>query len=241
MRHLPAVGAPVPDIRIGFWRNPGWRAYRTGHPTRATAELPLRTQHDDGCEWPERCCRSPASCGQRRGVVLVDSGRARSRGNEARGFLNLKRLLGKPDQFRLVIEELAKSVPAGVAVAACDKGAWPLVGALVLQLGTPGVLVLPDPKEYFVSYGDDPALGNPRLAGERLDPGTRVHLIDDLIYSGETLRSAFSVLTSEGLTVREASVIVGANSAERLATMVTPAVLERITCLFLARDLDLPM
>ncbi len=72
-------------------------------------------------------------------------------GNEARGFLNLKRLLGKPDQFRFVIEELAKSVPAGVAVAACDKGAWPLVGALVLQLGTPGVLVRPDPKEYFVS------------------------------------------------------------------------------------------
>ena len=121
------------------------------------------------------------------------------RGNEGGGFLNLKRLLGRPDAFRLVVGALAQTVPPGAAVAAADKGAWPLVGALVVQLGTPGVLVRPEPKEHFVAYGDDPALGDPRLAGERLERGTRVHLIDDLVHSGATLRSAAALLTSVGL------------------------------------------
>ena len=67
-------------------------------------------------------------------------------GQPGRGFLNLKRLLGHPLHFRLVIKELARSVPPGVAVAACDEGAWPLVGALVVELGTPGVLVRREPK-----------------------------------------------------------------------------------------------
>jgi len=161
-------------------------------------------------------------------------------GQLGRGFLNLKRLLGHPLNFRLVVQELARSVPPGVAVAACDEGAWPLVGALVVELGTPAVLVRRKPKEYFVAYGDDPALGDPRLAGERLEPGTRVHLIDDLLYSGVTLGSAASVLSLAGLVVREASVIVGADRTERVASMVRSAGLEQVTCLVLAPDLDLP-
>ncbi len=161
-------------------------------------------------------------------------------GREGRGFLNLKRLLGSPAEFRRIIEELAKTVPPGVAVAAADKGAWALVGALVVELGAPGVLVRPDPKEHFVAYGDDPALADARLAGERLDEGTRVHLIDDVIYSGETLRSAGSVLRSAGLDVREASVIVGASSAESIQSMLTSSGLERASCLVLATQLDLP-
>ena len=50
----------------------------------------------------------------------------------------------------------------GAAVAAADKGAWPLVGALVLELATPGVLIRPEPKERFVANGDHPALGDTR-------------------------------------------------------------------------------
>ena len=66
-----------------------------------------------------------------------------------------------------------------------------------------------------------------------------VHLVDDLLYSGATLNSAASVLTSAGLRVREASVIVGADRADRVAMMVRSTSLERITCLVLAPDLDL--
>jgi hypothetical protein len=52
-------------------------------------------------------------------------------------------------------------------------------------------------------------------------------------------RSASVVLTSAGLRVREASVIVGADRAERVAMRVRSTSLERITCLVLAPDLDL--
>jgi len=47
-----------------------------------------------------------------------------------------------------------------------------------------------------------------RLAGERLPPGTPVHLIDDLVFSGQTLRSARDALSAAGLDARTASVIV---------------------------------
>jgi hypothetical protein len=82
------------------------------------------------------------------------------------GFTNLKRLLGRPADFALVVGQLARTVPAGHAVAACDEGAWALVGAIALRLGVPAVLVRRVPKTYFVSYGDDPSIGDGRLAGE---------------------------------------------------------------------------
>ena len=106
------------------------------------------------------------------------------------GFTNLKRILGRPADFAFLVDQLAQTVPTGHAVAACDEGAWALVGALALKLEVPAVLVRRTPKTYFVSYGDDPAIGDGRLAGERLPPGTPTHLIDDLVFSGNTLRSA---------------------------------------------------
>ena len=105
------------------------------------------------------------------------------------GFTNLKRILGRPADFALVTRELARTVPGGHAVAGCDEGAWALAGAVALTLGAPAVLIRRVPKTYFVSYGDNPAIGGGRLAGERLPPGTPVHLIDDLVFSGQTRQS----------------------------------------------------
>jgi hypothetical protein len=73
------------------------------------------------------------------------------------GFTNFKRLLGRPADFAFVVAQLARTVPAGHAVAACDEGGWALAGALAFSLGVPAVLVRRNPKTYFVSYGDDPA------------------------------------------------------------------------------------
>lgn len=146
------------------------------------------------------------------GVVLrcvSDDFEIRDReGRTGRGFTNLKRILGRPADFAFVVGHLAQTVPRGHAVAACDEGAWALVGALALHLGVPAVLVRRAPKEYFVSYGDDPAAGDGRLAGERLPPGTPVHLIDDLVFSGETLRSAREALGIVGLDAGTASAIL---------------------------------
>jgi adenine/guanine phosphoribosyltransferase-like PRPP-binding protein len=135
--------------------------------------------------------------------VLDRSGRA-GRG----GFTNLKRLLGRPADFGFVVGQLARTGPAGHAVAACDEGAWALVGAIALRLGVPAVLVRRVPKAYFVSYGDDPSIGDGRLAGERLPPGTPVHLVDDLVFSGQTIRSAREALSLVGLDATTASAVL---------------------------------
>ena len=94
-------------------------------------------------------------------------------GRADRGFTNLKRILGRPSDFAFVVGQLARTVPAGHTVAARDEGAWALVGAVALNLGVPAVLVRRVPKRYFVSYGDDPAVGDGQLAGDACRPASR--------------------------------------------------------------------
>ena len=147
------------------------------------------------------------------------------------GFTNLKRILGRPADFAFVVGQLAGTVPAGHAVGACDEGAWALAGALALQLGVPAVLVRRAPKTYFVSYGDDPSIGDGRLAGERLAPGTPVHLVDDLVFSGQTIRSARETLGRVGLDATTASAIVWTYRADASVEELAAAGLTDLTCL----------
>lgn len=152
-------------------------------------------------------------------------------GHLGRGFTNLKRLLGYPDDFALVVDELAATVPPRHAVAGCDEGSWALAGALALRLRVPTVLVRRTPKTYFVSYGDDPTAADGRLVGERLPSGTQVHLVDDLVYSGDTLRSAIKVLRSVGLTSTTASAILWTIRADAAIPELSTAGLQSVTCL----------
>jgi adenine/guanine phosphoribosyltransferase-like PRPP-binding protein len=152
-------------------------------------------------------------------------------GRTGRGFTNLKRILGRPADFAFVVGQLAQTVPAGHAVAACDEGAWALVGAMALDLGVPAVLVRRVPKTYFVSYGDNPAIGDGRLAGERLPHGTAVHLIDDLVFSGQTLRSAREALDLAGLHAKTASAILWTYRADTAVEELAAAGMTEITCL----------
>lgn len=152
-------------------------------------------------------------------------------GNPGRGFTNLKRILGHPASFAFVVDELACTVPPEHAIAGCDEGAWALAGALALRLAVPAVLIRRMPKNYFVSYGDDPSVGDGRLVGERLPAGTRVHLIDDLIYSGRTLRSALDALELVGLTATSASAILWTRRAEDAVRELAERGLRSVTCL----------
>lgn len=158
-------------------------------------------------------------------------------GRIGRGFTNLKRILGRPTDFAFVVDQLARTVPAGHAVAACDEGAWALVGAIALKLGIPAVLVRRAPKTYFVSYGDDPAVGDGRLAGERLPPATPVHLVDDLVYAGHTLRAARDALDLVGLDATTASAVLWTLRADAAREELAAAGLTEITCLIHQRDL----
>jgi adenine/guanine phosphoribosyltransferase-like PRPP-binding protein len=152
-------------------------------------------------------------------------------GRTGRGFTNLKRILGRPSEFAVVVGELARTVPAGHAVAACDEGAWALVGAVALKLGVPAVLIRRVPKTYFVSYGDDPTIGDGRLVGERLPHGASVHLIDDLVFSGQTLRSARRALEPVGLDGRTASTILWTHRADAAMAELAAAGMAEVTTL----------
>ena len=152
-------------------------------------------------------------------------------GRTGRGFTNLKRILGRPADLAFVVDELARTVPAGHAVAACDEGAWALGGAIALKLGVPAVLVRRTPKTYFVSYGDDPAIGDGRLVGERLPNGTPVHLIDDLVFAGHTLRSARAALNLVGLDGKTASAILWTYRADAAREELAAAGMTEITAL----------
>jgi orotate phosphoribosyltransferase len=83
----------------------------------------------------------------------------------------------------------------------------------------------------FVSYGDDPAAGGGRLVGERLPPGTPVHLLDDLVFSGRTLRSAREALSSVGLDARTASANLWTYRADAAMEELSAAGMTEITCL----------
>lgn len=152
-------------------------------------------------------------------------------GRTGRGFTNLKRVLGRPADFAVVVDQLAATVPAGHAVAACDEGAWALVGAIALRLNIPAVLVRRSPKTYFVSYGDDPAIGDGRLAGERLPPGTPTHLIDDLVYAGQTLRAAREALGLVGLDGTTASAILWTHRADSARDELAASGITAVDCL----------
>jgi adenine/guanine phosphoribosyltransferase-like PRPP-binding protein len=153
-------------------------------------------------------------------------------GNTGRGgFTNLKRVLGRPADFAFVVDQLARTIPSGHAVAGCDEGAWALAGAIAVTLGIPAVLVRRAPKTYFVSYGDDPGIGDGRLAGERLPPGTPVHLVDDLVFAGQTLRSAREALSLVGLDATTASAIVWTCRADAAKDELTGAGIAAVTCL----------
>ena len=67
---------------------------------------------------------------------------------------------------------------------------------------------------------EDPETNEPRLSGERLAEGTAVHVIDDFVYSGETLASAVQTLRRVGLTVETATALLG-SPPERLSDAIT--------------------
>jgi adenine/guanine phosphoribosyltransferase-like PRPP-binding protein len=152
-------------------------------------------------------------------------------GRTGRGFTNLKRVLGRPADFAFVVDQLARTIPAGHPVAACDEGAWALTGAIAFRLGIPAVLVRRAPKTYFVSYGDDPKIGDGRLAGERLPPGTPIHLIDDLVFAGHTLRAAREALNLVGLDGATASAILWTRRADLAKDELAAAGITEITSL----------
>ena len=74
-------------------------------------------------------------------------------------------------------------------------------------------------KHYFLSYGGDPETNHPRLSGERLLPGTEIHVIDDFVHSGATLAAAVKTLREANLSVRSAAALLGSPPDTLLAAI----------------------
>jgi len=106
-----------------------------------------------------------------------------------------------------------------------------------LRLGIPAVLVRSTPKTYFISYGDDPTVGDGRLVGERLAPATPIHLVDDLVYSGKTLCAAVDALRRVDLSCTSASAILWTRRAEASQVELEACGLQQVTCLVSQADM----
>ena len=150
--------------------------------------------------------------------------------NRGMGVTNLKRLFGRPDDLRVVVDALGTTIGRADALASADTGGAPLA-AVVAFLGLPAVFVREVPKEYLLSDGGDPATNHPRLAGERLPPGSTVHLIDDLVHTGETLASAARTLREADLVVEHASCLLIAPATAGWPDNVATAGIGEITAL----------
>jgi adenine/guanine phosphoribosyltransferase-like PRPP-binding protein len=187
--------------------------------------------------WQLRVLGAPGVADMVRRCACDDTDIPDREGRLGRGFTNLKRLLGYPDDFARVVDELADTVPSGQPVAGCDEGSWALAGAVALRLRVPVLLIRRTPKTYFVSYGTDPTAADGRLAGERLPPATQVHLLDYLVYSGDTLRSAVEVLRSVGLGATSASAILWTIRADAAVPALSSAGLQSVTCLVSQADM----
>lgn len=129
-------------------------------------------------------------------------------GERGRGFTNLKRIFGWPTELRIVVDALAATTGTTQAIASTDSGSAPLAALVAYKLSLPAVFVRREAKDYFLSYGGDPATNHPRLSGERLSEGTRAHVIEDFVHTGATLAAAVKALRSVGLAVPTASSVL---------------------------------
>jgi adenine/guanine phosphoribosyltransferase-like PRPP-binding protein len=80
-------------------------------------------------------------------------------------------------------------------------------------------------------------VGDGRLVGERLAPGTAIHLVDDLVYSGETISAAVDALRRGDLVCASASVILWTRRAEASVVGLEACGLDRVTCLVSQADI----
>jgi orotate phosphoribosyltransferase len=162
------------------------------------------------------------------------AGRSGARGV---GVTNLKRLFGRPRDLHVVVEAVAATVGDAEAVASSDTGSSPLAAVVAYELSLPAVFVRDAPKEHHLSYGGDPATNHPRLSGERLRRNTRVHMIDDLVHSGQSMASAARLLREAGLDVRRASCLLVAPETTGWRGTLAAAGVERLEALATTAEL----
>jgi orotate phosphoribosyltransferase len=141
-------------------------------------------------------------------------------GGPTAGSVNIRRLYGHPADFRVVVRAMAGTVPSATgAIGSADVDSIPLATAVAWTLGLPAVYVRDEPRQHLVSYGEVAAPDGESLIGERLEPETVVHVLDDRVTTGETAERAVALYRGAGLVVDEMSVVLGGAPEEQLVQL----------------------
>ncbi len=147
------------------------------------------------------------------GAVLF--GRFRlSSGVESPVYIDLRKLLGRPRERRVIVDGLALLLEqlgfSSYPVVGVATGGIAWAAMLARHLCTPFGYVRPRAKEH----------GTGRLV-EGVEPPGEVVLLDDVATTGESLSSAAEALLSSGFTIRVAVVVIDREqgAAQRLARL----------------------
>ncbi|MEZ0346298.1 MAG: orotate phosphoribosyltransferase [Infirmifilum sp.] len=132
-----------------------------------------------------------------------------SSGRTSNIYVDLRRLPSHPEEYKLVLEELARRV-GGIAfdvVCGIAVGGLPLSACLAHLLGKPLIYVRKDRK----NHGTMRQLEGDYTAGER------AIIVDDVATTGGSIIEAARVLRSQGLVVEDAIVVVDREEGAREA------------------------
>jgi len=140
-----------------------------------------------------------------RALIQFDEPRELSSGELSRDFIDAKAGLSRGRDLRLACKVIAESVTG----AGIDFDA---VGGLTLgadQFAHGVVTHLDDDREWFVVRKQPKGRGtNQVVEGAKLDVGTRVLLVDDIVTTGGSIQKAYDQVVATGATVVAAVTLV---------------------------------
>ncbi len=140
-----------------------------------------------------------------RGLIQFDEPRELSSGELSRDFIDAKAALSRGTDLRLACSVIAASV------AAAGIG-WDAVGGLTLGADhfSHGIAaVLADDHEWFVVRKQPKGRGTDQLVeGAKLGSGSRVLLVDDVVTTGGSIRTAHERVVATGASVVAAVTLV---------------------------------
>ena len=113
-------------------------------------------------------------------------------------YVDIKRAVTRPDLLRTIAEGMAPYAGSADRIAGVELGAVPIAVAVSLACGKPYLMVRKATKEHGTKHD---------FEGE-MAAGERVLLVEDVVTTGGTLRSAIERLRAHGATIEDCVCVV---------------------------------
>ena len=142
-------------------------------------------------------------------------------GGPTAGSVNIKRLYGRPADFRVVVRAMAGTVPSATgAIGSADVDSMPLATAVAWTLGLPAVYVRDEPRQHLVELrgfgGARRGIADRRTARARDRGARRRRQGHD---AGKRQSGLLRSIGAPGLIVDEMSVVLGGAPEEQLVQL----------------------